>query len=350
MSFIEENKHFLAIKLHAEMKNLSLQERLNKYVGIRSKVRERLRISYSGTDNKSQFYKEVFEELSDYEQEYLLQNLFYEADCASIVDFLISHDLFQNLSPSNSDSLMSRFADYIKTKGVLFTKRDEINFVKESLSDIVDNISISDWKHEREGENPLIKHFSTWFVSKVQEEIDNELIVSFLLFVKNWNLLDDFIAPFNNTKAILFYKSISSDIEEKNKKDETTGYLKFMELIRNVFDDLFVSLKYIPLLDNIESSDYRGGYLKFRAKLNVQLENVELLNTITIRNSYSQLINRCNETTNDSIIEKTEKVIFEKVRNYEYPNDQEIIEINGLELIENADRFRKLLFEKLYVF
>ena len=88
MGFYQDNKNFIKLKLHSEMKGLSNEEKLIKYIAIKEETRKRLKSSYRKCDKISNFYKEAFEQLAFYETEFLLLNLYFEKDVDNLFTFL----------------------------------------------------------------------------------------------------------------------------------------------------------------------------------------------------------------------------------------------------------------------
>ena len=84
MSFYSDNENFIKIKLLSEMKGLSDEEKLSKYVNIKVETRKRLKKAYSSSEDLCKFYEEAFEHVLFFEQEFLIINLFFEKKCNSI--------------------------------------------------------------------------------------------------------------------------------------------------------------------------------------------------------------------------------------------------------------------------
>lgn len=354
MSFNDNNKYFIFHNLNREMKGLTDTEKRKKYENIKKEVRTRVKESYSRIINKGTFYQEIFEALSFYEADYLMINLFYEDDAVSIIGFLYKNKLFDGLVLSNTESITYKYYTFLLSRFSCkgnYNNEDEVEFLKVNILNYIKNISDHDWKEKdgKEGGHPMVSKYSKWIAYNLHDKINYpNLLGSFMCFVKVWNYYDIFSKPFNNTKAILFYTHI---ISPNDNEDSKIGNLyEFVNELSRVFSDLFVNIKYVPLIDERDSINYKAGYVLKRKELNNTLKRAEKLISLNNYNSILNLFVSIDLYTEPMILEKIQTIIKKKLNNHEIPSYGDLIEIKELKLIGEADQIRQNLFERLYLF
>src|SRR5688500_9454042 len=105
MCFLENNKYYIQHNLYNGMRGLSDKEKHEYYNSIKLEVRQRLKSSFVGCINKSNFYQEAFDILSPYEADYLMLNLFYENDSITIINYLNQSGVIKKLSFKELNSI-----------------------------------------------------------------------------------------------------------------------------------------------------------------------------------------------------------------------------------------------------
>ena len=348
MSFIDENRNFINIKLHFEMKGLSYSDRQIKYLLIKEQVQLRLKESYSKSKDKSLFYKETFEVLKDYESEYLFLNLFFENDASEIINYLINNNTFCDFTFKDNISLFDSFIYFIQTKKSFYEK-DLIEFIKITFIDIVDNLEEFDWKNENERINGLIVKYSDYIINHFQFGDKLRIIDSFLLFSKIWNHFSEYIYPFNNKKAIILYNSLNHCLDIIEIYEKPFLYI-FIQKIESLFSSLFFKLKYIPIIDNSSNESYKTGYIIQRDLFNQKFEYYKNLNSISFNDNYLDLFIKIDQINDDKIYKKIKDIIQKKIESFHFPEIEEINSIIKLELAEKAKDLRKSLFKSFYLF
>ncbi|CAI8300797.1 MAG: Uncharacterised protein [Flavobacteriaceae bacterium] len=343
MSFYLENINFIQIKLNSEMKGLSYSERLVKYEELKDDVFVRLNNSYIKCNTKIKFYKDAFEVLGSYEAEYLVHNLFLEQNCVEIIDSLLRDNFFNNvyIYMQTTNSISYYFYNFIKSKSY-FTDSDLVEFLKNNSIELTQTITEIDWINENSQSNPLVNKFSTFFITVDKNNIDM-IIYGYYLFTKIWNHLDLFINPFNNTKGIILFHDLNKYLEE----NEYSNFYTFYEKLNEVSNLLFTEINYHPIIDKKIYVSYKGGYLKNRKCFWDFMELQKQRKIVSSKMSYFELISLMLKKDDDLLLIICEQKILKKIRNFEFPNKDEI---NKIETIVKHNDNEKNFLNKLYFY
>ncbi len=326
----------------SEMKNLGFSDRLNKYELIKIDILSRVKNAYKNCTDKNEFYKDVFEILGVYEGDILLNNLFLEENCVEIINSLKKNQFFsvQNINISSKDSISSEFREFIFSKSE-FSEFDLIQFLKNKSIKITNtSISINDWKNENTNSNPIINNFCSFFTNS-EITIENK-IFGYFLFVKIWNQFDDYINPFNNSKGIVMYRNLNYYLEN----NDFEIFYNFFQTVLKTSNSLFVKYKYQPIIDNEENDSYRSGYLKQREDFNKYLDSFKKRKFLNDKMSYHQLSEVLKSSEDVLLSNDCQKLIIQKIKNFEYPDNNEL---NTLINLEN-EKFKLQICKMLYLF
>lgn len=345
MSFKIENQYFIKNKLYAEMRGLGLIQRLVKYSIIKDEVRGRIENAYSTITDKISFYKELFEVLSDYESDYLFINLFFEDECADIVNGLNDSNTFHSDLQFSSMVFSGDFYHFIIGKNRIISS-DIIEFVKKEFSYFIPDITPKDWQNDELRKYPIIHKFTDFLDKNLRTNNIDFSIYPFLLLVKIWNCFSAFSSPFNNLKAIVLYDYV---IRIMNKNAET--FEIFHNKLKMNFDNFLVADVYIPLLDNKDEVKYSSGYLKKRDEYHEKFNSILIIVNTNEKENYFELLKKIKDNPSSNLSEKCKSLIYKKLQAFCYPNDEELNQIRKLEFTNNElSEFRNDFFHKLYLF
>lgn len=324
------------------MTNLGLSERLDKYGFIKIDTLFRLKKSYESCNDKKEFYKDAFEILGIYEGDFLLINLFLEEKCVEIINSLKTNQFFsrKNINEPSKDSFSSHFSDFIFSKPE-FSEFDLIEFIKNKSIEVTNSsISIKDWENENINSNPMVNKFCSFFTNS-EITLANK-IFGYFLYTKIWNHFDDFINPFNNTKGIIMYRNLKNDLEN----NDFEIFYNFFQTVLKTSNSLFVKYIYQPIIDNEENDSYKPGYLRQREVFNNHLDNFKKRNCLNLKMNYHQLFEVLKSSEDELLSNDCHKIIIQKIRNFEYPDNNEL---NALIKHEN-EKFKLQICKMLYLF
>jgi len=325
------------------MKGLSYTEKQRKYQILKDDVRKRLHSSYINCHQKLDFYRDTFEVLGLYDAEYIVSNLFFERNAEQIIDTLLKQNFFKkiNISFHRSNTLAFDFYYFMIDKPYFMTL--EFNdFLRDKTFDVVQTLTHQQWTNNITTSHPIVNEYAT-FLTHVDPKEKELGVYGYFLFVKIWNYFSIYSSPFNNTKAIKLYNEF---IIFFNKNDYGSFYNFFIQL-ENKFNSFFVQPEYLPLLDKKDCDSYSNGYIKKKEQFFDFIKFQGKVNSISSQMSYFELI----ETCDDNLIEIIELNISEKTNSFCYPDNNELLQLEGLRKDNNLlpdilDR----LFQKLYLY
>jgi hypothetical protein len=353
MCFIDDNKYFIQHSFQNGMKGLSDDERIRHFSTLRLEVRQRLKDSHSRCVSNFKFYKDAIEILFNYDADYLILNIFYEATSVNVFNVLNHAGNLKHPVLKDPTTISAHYYLYIttilKNKGT-YNSQDELSFLKTNFIKVVPSINLHDWNSENENRNPIISKYSKWIIDNCDDEANvDKVLWSFLLFVKIWNSYDFFHTAFNR-KVIVFYSAIISEYDKISDPKTTINFYKFYYKARNICNSLFVKIKYIPLLDTKDSEYYRPGYLIQRELFLDKLRQAEQLSVISGNKSILSIFRLLNVSDGVFFISRAKIALLKKIDDLELPNDEELLKIKNLQLKGSGDDLRTYLFEKLYLF
>jgi len=347
MTFIEDNKNFINIKLHAEMKGLSDDEKLKKYrLENQEDTQKRLKKYYIKCIKKLDFYSEAFEYLSFFESDYLMLNLFLEKEANVLITFL-SYNSFNNLNFVDKESISYNFWVFVNKN----SEEDIVSeFLKTELYQLL-GISENDWVNENKNYYPVITKYAEWLIKAVEDEVDsNKIMFTYILFSKLWNHFSVFNEQFN-TKAIRFYNIINEKFDDLKNHGIFLNLNNLIIRIKDNQNELMVNeINYFPLLDNEINQSYSNGYIIQRDKFNERVKQSEMLCSSYIDKSYHFIFNLMINEEKVICNKLYHKDIVGKLNNFQFPDSEEIRQIGEIEVGENTDRLKNDFFRSLYIF
>jgi hypothetical protein len=346
MCFTEDNMNFINIKFRAEMKGLSDTEKLAKYELIKVESRRRLKESYIKCSKKLDFYSEAFDELSFFESDYLMLNLFLEREANALFTFLSSNS-FENLNFKDQESISCKFWVFMRTHSDVETVSE---FLKTEFIDLL-SISEGEWISENKENNPIINGYAKWLIKSIENEVNNEQVIfTYFLFSKLWNHFSLFTEQFN-AKAIIFYNTIIKQFDELKNQGIYFNLKQLIDKIKENQHELFANEKiYFPLLDNQDNDNYCSGYLNQRNEFNKRIKQSEILCSSYIDKPFHFIFNLMLNKEKAICIKLYQKDIVGKLNKFHLPDNKEIRQICDSEKDENIDKFKKDLFRRLYIF
>jgi len=341
MCFEQENKNFIIQIIYSKLNKLDDLERIVEYNKIRNEVIKRVKKAYSNCDRirLNIFYEDIFRILSLYESDYLILNLFLEKNNTEIINHLLKNN-FDKLTFNfkSNKTLGFAFYTYLISKDN-FTDSDINKFLKSQFIEKLNLFSEIDWKTETVRNYPLMTAYSS-YITDDNIELFNERKLSFHLFVKLWNHYPEFKLPFNNTKAIMFYKNLNQLIESNSQ------FYILYKTLDDLYGNLFVSPTYIPLLDNIQRDEYKQGYLNHRKPFFDNISILENMINLNLDTDYLILLKKLTKDNHDKIVTKSKSIIIEKIKNFVYLK-RDKIDIYSLN-IDNKDI--TFLKQKIYYY
>lgn len=336
MGFFEDNKNFIIQKLKAEMKSLSLEEKIQYYEEtLKTETRYRLKVSYNNETDKVLFYKSAFEHIGIYEADYLLLNIFYEKESDILLNsiFTLDNSIFYSKNTENPILIVN------KLRTLIYDKKDDVlGFSKRRFGELID-LRNGDWATFEKDQNPIMNKYGAWINS--QNEI-NLLIDSILLFSKIWNLSWGNPFKFNGVKACVLLNHIIS----------SKSYINFEAFDRSA--DILNSLLFPvenPFKISIQEANTIPGYenkrREFDQKLNVSRQMAVNYSKLSFEEIFVQLKNsstEVREAIKENLIKKINSGFLPS--SFEIDNIENLISNHGDELIP----IKELLYQKCYLY
>ena len=202
MSFINDNNNFINIELRSAMRGLNDSDKLAKYELKKIDCRKRLKTSYLNCIDKLTFYKEAFQELSFYETDYLMLNLFFEKDVNSLFTVLYRNS-FKTLNFTSEHHLSKIFYNYMEEHSEEDNAKE---FIKKEFIELT-NINENIWNNVV-GHETFIQAYTNWMIESLgNSTIDDSLIFSYQMLCKLWDISDFNSEDFNNQSVLLYYNT-----------------------------------------------------------------------------------------------------------------------------------------------
>ena len=355
MGNIHRNIGLIRGMLFGEGDSVSAELMSEKYRNqLRKKVIVLLKECYpENTTERVIFYNEAFKcGIAFFDSELLMLNLFFEKDGFQILASLYRRKAFDRIRREHLSGLTKEYINFVDSRLEFFEFReeDERDFIHMFFESIVTNLIPKDWQDDHLYGNPLVYKFTEWLSTKLQNSELDDATMAFLCFTKIWNSVPDFSKSFNNQTAILFYKQINEYLSAQMLNYSVDNYIDFNAKILGIFGDLFVHIGYIPLLDDIDSVHYKSGYLKRRLENQQLLKEAIELESISITWSYFKILNIVTEDTPDYVVKKCLNIILSKIKDFNFPSNDEVKHIIGFDLNPKRENLRQALFNKLYIY
>jgi hypothetical protein len=354
MSTIDKQFKKIDRILSTDLGGLSISERREKYKSeLQSVVLSILKESYpSEVRSKIVFFQKALKSMIGfYGSETLLLNLLLEEDSAYIVNSL-GLSFFEDIRLSNAPQVLIEYLDFIivqfENKGEYNVKDERLftmNFFKTNIPSLIDR----DWISNK-SMNPLITKYLSWFKKNLNYNNEAIAVDSFVIFTKIWNSTSNFLHPFNNTKAILFYNGINNELTEKLLNSSAGVYVNFINRIEDIRTKLFVDLNYMPLFDDSDSYAYSSGYLDLRKKNQGLLKEANEIESISSSWSYTEIIKYAVESSQDYAIKKCLAKLLKRIKELNYPTEAELVQISNLQSNSKANILKSTLINKLYLY
>lgn len=346
MSFISDNINFIKIELHTAMRGLSDSDKLAKYELKKTDCRGRLKTSYLNCSNKLSFYKEAFQELSFYETDFLMLNLFLEKDTTSLFTFLSSNS-FNNLNFLNKNCISFKFWQYMNE----VSNEKNINiFLKLSSTELM-KVNEKTWNNDSNSIK-FSQFFAEWLLKSSLKSIDNNsTIFSYLMFTKLWNSEELYINDYTN-QSILLYFNFNKKFDELKQNSHNVDLYKII----NIFGDIAKSLLNneticFPILDTFKNSEIITPLLKQKEEFNKRIKLSEIICCSFTHKSYSYIFKLMDEFNDEIVLNKLNTELNDKLNNYVFPTHEDVEEIiNKIYNIDKVNSYKKDFLRRLYIY
>jgi len=352
MSFTENNKHFIYHSIVVGMRNLTQKEKLKKYetfkngnLTIKEEFRQRIREYYYNNCKSSTlllFYEELFNLLGFCEGEYLISNLIYETNAISIINHLCLNKSFTQIQFKNENSIAEKFLSNIISKYTKNKAYYKSNYDKHFISQLNLIMGIYDEYKLIKSENALIKMYPNWLAKNLEYE-NKSCVNSFLYFVEIWQFLN--LKSVNSSAILLLHNFI---VEYKTKVSNQLH--NFINNTEAIFNELFVSIIFIPLLDKKNLCDFGEGYEIRQKEFDVLVKTSCIIDSINENDSYFNLFKALSQHQNSSVKRKIVDLIFLKIAKHHFLNKEEIKNIQSRSLNASEKLLLISMLKKLYLF
>lgn len=337
MSFYQENKNFITIKLHSEMKGLTDDEKLIRYETIKEETRKRLKKFYLKSQRVKNFYEEIFEQLAFYETDYLLLNLFFEKNVNGLF-YHLSNDDSIHLNFKNEESFSYDFWKFMEGSC------DVSKFLKTEFIPLL-KIPEQEWSTKNEKTHDIIRVFPKIFLNP--EELKHE--VSYYLLLKLWNHFDKYNKDLNTTSTMLYYL-VNAEFDKLKNKGIYVNLNKMINELNQNIDDLFVTnLEYYPLLNKSDKSIFSKGFYTQLDEFNKRVELSKDLCKSYINEPYDSIFHAL-IGKNTIICDKIQNDLNQKLDRLEMPDSNEIETIKNIEDNNDVNSVKNDFLRRLYIY
>ena len=339
MSFFAANKNFITQRLIVDMRSLSNEERMEKYLLIRPKLIERLKRTYLISENKVHFYRDVFEYLGEYDLQFILQNLILEKKNIEIINSLEVQKYFH----FTSDFIKDFYYAFIKDENVKSHEYFE-NFLFLKTKTFLDTDKKLFLEVEKYG---FIRAFCNYFKENYLKEnfFKYDFEEPYFIFLTYWNYM--YKSRFDYSKAIFLYYSLK-EILPTSLEIETKGFYEFLLKNKIKLKDYFLKEEdyFFPFVIKYNNDGNVEGFKKNQNALFENFDKYEKIIQLTSSSIQELLINYIGTNEEDYETKKSIKEIFsQKLLKFEYPNQNEIDYMSEL---SNDDK--NFFNQKLYFF
>lgn len=346
MSFINDNSNFINIELNVEMKGLTESEKLANYELKKTECRKRLKKSYLNCSNKLTFYKEAFQELSFYETNYLILNLFFEKDFYSLFTIL-STNSFSNLRFIDEKGISYKFWKYMN---VVSDEKSINTFLKLNFNELTD-VNERIWNNNSNSKK-FSQFFVDWLLESYSKVDDDKIIQSYLLFIKLWNSEELYSKDYDK-QTVLFLYNLNRKFDELKSNGENINLTNLIKLLNNTYLCLLNNETInLPIFDNLNSTkNISDAYFKQKTELNQKIKLSEIIFCDYAQKSFNYIFNLMDENNEEIVFNKLMAEINKKLDNFILPSPEEIEEIKIKNYkIEKVNSFKQVFFRRLYIF
>lgn len=304
MSFKTDNTYFIKLELASKVKGLST-EASSKYYSdnLKDKFRDKLRNSYFKTENRANFYNDAFEVLQEFEDDYLLLNLFFESDQESILNDL-NKMYFQKstLSVRYLKKYKNHIDEILSVRS--YNKIDLEIFILQEFESITE-ISIKNLSIRNPNDSTLQRQFASWLVENIN--FQENVYLGLIFYAKVWEIY--FSNPFDNIKAIILFDSLISNL----KKIEN-NFAVVIEDVSIFVNSIFSIITTFPLIENnINIEGVKDIYKNKKEDFLALLNNNKIINLDFINVSYKDLYENYSNAEELNIKHKIVSWIKEKI-------------------------------------
>jgi len=338
MSFFNDNKNFIYIKLGHEMKGLTSEAKSEKFKSLKNEVNTRLKKSYKNLhsiEDKIDFYNEAISWLGEYHSDYLLINLFFEKEFPIIYGRVkLPNYIYAGYS------IESQLASLLRD---VSTDYDIREVIQHNISKEFD-LNPNDWHNHERHNNPIV----TKLANKMAESCENYQVFlsKTLWFEKSWQLTFENRTP--AMKATIFLAKLIGKLE--SNIDYKMTFAKYYLRYAKVRNNLFIKKVKLPIFYNYEDLvilDFKGVTVqksKFDSLISdyVFIEELEQL-------GYYELLKRI-EGRNQIVRDKVFELVNKKLNACKLPTTDEVVKINSLNNIDEINSLKTLLFRRTYLF
>ena len=306
MSIRTEFAYFIRFEFIPKMKDV-LPEGKEVYYGqnFRIKFRDKLKNSYLKTNSLSEFYNDAFDLLNNFEEEYLLLNLFFEEDAETIINGLNKNLLQDLVAKKEKTHYFSKYKKHLyETLGKKkYQNSDFEEFIISEFEELTE-ISIKKLDLCNPQQHPLQHEFAVWLANNLKTECSFSAII---IYAKIWQLY--FSRPFANIKAIVFLDCFISKTKELD-----FNFSYYVDKAIDLISLIFYNNISFPLIENLSvikgASD---GYKSKKNQLVDLLHENKLFHTDFSNLSYSNLYKVFLEATDLNLKQKIIKSIYKKI-------------------------------------
>lgn len=254
---------------------------------LKNKIFSKVTEFYNNSNNKTEFYKTVYNVIGNLFPDLITLNLLLEKE---LFDIIYKFDSTPLELEFKSEILKNLYYDFIYNswRGGWTFKEKIKNIAIESL-----DITEREWNNIETNENPLINKYFDLTIQNIEEE-SKTLNLYFLIMIL-WYRNDLFYKPFNTSKSII----ITNLFNDKFSNNE--NIVTIINYLDNIFDlkEVLFSYKwinYIPLTDIIPDLEARGLFNQTQRLINNIndynfLENINYNDFVSIVNGYQNIIN-----------------------------------------------------------
>lgn len=344
MSFLSENQNFIKFKLHGEMKDKTIEERIIHYTNstLKKDSQERIKnylkkLYHEESQNfeanlfnknekevkqKAEAYSEILNLFKDYEFESILYSIYFDS---------LSDQLFDSLSKQIRESVPHSFKDNFQVLKLLnnetpFLNNSRINGYLNNIFTQYLGLGKGDWEREDSKRNEIVTKLNVWLENKLKEE-GSENEIEFILFhyTKVWNIF--FSSPYNDIKGIILLNGMSSSLKKSSNNLKVNINSVLMGLSAKL-NNLFCSISPSPFLETLDVANSRKpvvlpGYIKQLSGFNdvIRESNQFLLDFEKM--SFQNLIKLYFESKED-IQRKLSAIIFQKIDQGNMPKVEDL--------------------------
>ncbi|HYF66694.1 MAG TPA: hypothetical protein VD884_01100 [Ohtaekwangia sp.] len=293
-AFFEENRHFISIKIHKEMRSLTEDQRLAHYErDLKSEVRRRFQLHYSKSNDAKHirnFYSDAIDYFKDFEFAYLIKCIYFENNAEA---------LLKDLAPKLLRSVPAKFQDDFQFLHLL-AKCDRDNFIDEYLSALFQDklgLKLSTSSTRDDSNNPEANKLSEWLGRCLRSEsIDKDVALVLFHFIKYWHqtYAITIVRYRNYNKNVVLLTKMLNSYKALEPSQIKFNLAKCVNFIRAEVSDLLPAFISTPYIDSAEKALARDksvitGYLVKLQELDQVLAQNEMLFKDMTKLSWTQL-------------------------------------------------------------